>query len=74
MLYVLLFYYFTMDLQDTQDLKCAGLQTYNRLDVANLIYYDVGNVSQRSKDPKLLRPGDLSIVLVYRLGRMVGLG
>lgn len=48
MLYALLLYYFTMGLQDTQDLKCAGLQTYNRLDVANLISYVVGNVSQRS--------------------------
>lgn len=37
MLYVLLLYYFTMGLRDTQDLKCAGLQTYKRLDVAKLL-------------------------------------
>lgn len=48
-----------MGLQDAQDLKCAGPQTYNHLDVAKLISYVVGNVSQRSKDPNLLRPGDL---------------
>lgn len=35
-----------MDLQDTQDLKCAGLQTYNHLDATKLICYVVGNVSQ----------------------------
>lgn len=58
-MHLLLLYYFTMGLQDTQDLKCAGLQTYNRLDVAKLISYVGGNVSQRSKDPNLLRPGDL---------------
>lgn len=44
---------------DLQGLKCAGLQTYNRLDIAKLISYVVGNVSQRSKDTNFLLPGDL---------------